>query len=194
MFQPVEPNNPIIFLDFDGVICTPNTYKSKHKTEDWWQIDIINADEGSLFCKTRIQRIEKVGRSTGAQIVLSTAWRNTYPLPSILGWLRAKTLTLPVVGKTDYLDDDHRGDEILLWLQTNNIQHTNWIAIDDTWDIMKPIPDEHLIKTYWKPPHGKPCGFGRVHIQESIDKLGGRNDEIYYSRQSKDGLLDQGHS
>jgi hypothetical protein len=173
----------LIFLDFDGVIATPHSYTVGHKSH--YIIDEEtnerkknpNYTDGMLLCKTRVGRLETICRHTSAQIVLSTTWRVLFPFEKNVQWLRERGLTAPVIDKTKDLSYQRkmftRGDEILLWLEQNAPECTSWIAIDDDWQDgnMKPIPDEHLIKTYWAAPKGKPMGIGRKHIKEAIQKL-----------------------
>ena len=156
----------IIFLDFDGVLATPHSYMSApSKSSDEYH-------DGLLINRNRVQRLETIYRKTRASIVLSTTWRLLFPIAKNTMWLRRLGLTAPILGQTPNMSEHTRGIEILSWLAKHAPDCQHWIAIDDDWDNMCPITDDHLIKTYWMPPKGKPIGLSKRHIEEAIRKLG----------------------
>lgn len=165
----------ILFLDFDGVLATPWSYCQaepyRHDNTNHWR----------YLNRNRVQRLETIYRHTRCDIVLSTTWRLLYPLSENIRFLRRHGYTGPIIGQTDSfvfssttpLEAGIRGDEILRWLADNAPDCQHWIAIDDDWENLDPITDEHIVKTYWTPPKGEPVGLGRKHVIEAIEKLGG---------------------
>lgn len=155
----------IIFLDFDGVLATPHSYMSAPSQS------LDGYHNGLLLNRSRVQRLETIYRKTRASIVLSTTWRLLFPIAKNTTWLRKLGLTAPILGQTPDMPERTRGIEILSWLAKNAPDCQHWLAIDDDWKNMHPITDDHLIRTYWSPPKGKPVGLSRGHIEEAIKKL-----------------------
>lgn len=93
--------NPVIFLDFDGVIRV-------QIKDGAWAMDSCD------FCPTRMQALAKICETTGAKIVVSSDWRNLENRPEIE----------KLIGKLAmYLHDDwatpicgHRWNECARWL------------------------------------------------------------------------------
>ena len=111
-------NEPIIFLDFDGVIVTSESCARGSYTK--------NAD--AMIDPVLVRRLQGVCDATGAVVVISSSWRlgrHEHMLPR---WLRAKGLTAEVIGCTPQIRAGEagsasfypspRGAEILAWLWT----------------------------------------------------------------------------
>lgn len=106
----------VIFLDFDGVIrvAVDSGLGGLHKAE---------------FCQKRMQMLGEVCRATGAQIVVSSDWRNIDNLLEIQGCL------FPYL--TPYLHKDwstpicgHRWNEVNRWLR-EHAEVTQYAILED---------------------------------------------------------------
>jgi hypothetical protein len=116
----------IIFLDFDGVICTPRAswaYREKGMME---YLDPVATSMVKRICD-----------DTGAKIVVSSSWRKYHTNHGLSGILGA---SCPGLG--NYLHEDHatdnlgdiRGDEIGRWLDAHpNV--TKYVILDDSSDM-----------------------------------------------------------
>ena len=119
----------ILFLDFDGVL---------HPQYDGQQVPLE-----VVFC--HLSRFEAVMRCfPNVDIVISSTWREQFDLSS----LRARfssDIALRIIGVTPLSADlppankpKTRECEIINWLQVNNRQGEEWIAIDDcAWQFNK---------------------------------------------------------
>lgn len=115
---------PILFLDHDGVIV------------------IRDQDDGELedfFDKKSIKILNEIISESNCEIVISSDWRNHYPLKEMGNiYIDSGIIKKPI----DYTPDlwtknsdindleKIRSLEIETWLLQNNI-YTNWCAIDD---------------------------------------------------------------
>jgi hypothetical protein len=112
----------IIFLDCDGVINSHGTFVS-HKGStnmDTWPID-----------KSLLANLQKIIEATGAEIVISSAWRRH---TKAFGRIRSACRRWgKVIGKTPRMDDKDRYVEILQWFEDEgvNLAEVTYAVIDD---------------------------------------------------------------
>ena len=106
----------ILFLDFDGVI--------RVATQGGWV-----TDDDCQFCGERIKRVAWCCRELGAQVVVSSDWRNMENrgeieklLGSRLGGLLHDDWMTPITG--------HRWNEIQAWL-VRHPEVTEYVILDD---------------------------------------------------------------
>ena len=140
----------IIFLDVDGVLnCS--TSKSFCIDDDGRVIKGVDSD--------KVKRLAKIVESTGAQIILSSDWKD--------GWSKYYTSSKPSHAK--YLDNHlykkgrltikdktpntskgswYRGEEILTYLRSHP-DITDYVILDDTFfeDFSVKEISEHLVLT-----------------------------------------------
>lgn len=143
----------VIFLDVDGVLnCA--TSKSSCIDDDGRVIKGVDSD--------KVKRLAKIVESTGAQIILSSDWKD--------GWSRYYTSSKPSHAK--YLDNHlykkgrltikdkmpntnkgswFRGEEILAYLRSHQ-DVENYVILDDTFfeDFSIKEISEHLVLTNHK--------------------------------------------
>jgi hypothetical protein len=93
----------LLFLDDDGVFNSNAWYK---------RYSDRNIPRPPLD-REAVRRLDRIVRSTGARIVLSTSWRAH---PELSGWLLEHGWSGAVVGRTPRLRGRERGDEIAQWL------------------------------------------------------------------------------
>lgn len=113
---PISPG-VVLFLDVDGVL------HPSHCNSERMQ---FNAECLSL--------LRGVIQATGAQIVLSTAWRLDPAARRIVGE-KLVAHGLPMfVGRTANIDTFHRSREILAWVR--KYEPKRWVAVDD-WPLLQ---------------------------------------------------------
>lgn len=116
-YDPATPPGVVLFLDVDGVL---------HPA----QCKFIRQQFRPACLKLLIQIIQ----ATGAEIVLSTAWRLHKEARDILAE-KLKEYGLPVfVGRTANIDQFHRSREILAWVR--KYKPSAWVAVDD-WPLLQ---------------------------------------------------------
>ena len=143
----------VIFLDIDGVL---NCATSRSRCID----DVCGVIHG--IDSDKVKRLAKIVEATGAQIVLSSDWKD--------GWSKYYTSQKPSHAK--YLDNHlykkgkliikdktpntnkgtwFRGEEILTYLRTHQ-DIENYVILDDTFfdDFANKEIEEHLVLTNWE--------------------------------------------
>jgi len=113
---------PIIFLDIDGVLTTPES-RSK---------PFANIANGTCWDLTIVRRLHNLILETNADIVISSAWREDMNLVNAI--FIAFGLDIPI-GRTrlNKLSEDHGSDsrkrQILEFVNEHN--PPNWAVLDD---------------------------------------------------------------
>jgi len=102
----------VLFLDVDGVLHPSHCRFPRQQ-----------------FKSSCMQLLHEIIQASGAELVLSTAWRLDEEARSILSQ-RLKQYGLPAfVGRTANIDTFHRSREILAWVRKYN--PSSWVAVDD---------------------------------------------------------------
>jgi hypothetical protein len=138
----------IIFLDIDGVL---NPVHYMNATYKMWKAsfgEIKSHDEyGQLFFYQNCDALKKAIDETGAKIVISSTWRMAGESEMKALW-KHRNLAGEIIGITPnevdvvnngiakFYDEVCRGDEIKLWINTNNFTG-KYVIIDDTKDMLK---------------------------------------------------------
>lgn len=110
--------NNIIFLDVDGVLNNTHT--------------ITNT--GDILDELCIIRLRTIIDQTNAKIVMSSSWRARSDCHMDLlceKFTKCGIDPYIIIGKTPILHKQTRNDEIRQYLDINNKDIKNWIAIDD---------------------------------------------------------------
>lgn len=150
----------ILFLDLDGVcnsapfIAANFAVFKQPQQKTYMIIEHLDVDA--------IKRINQITDTTGAEIVISSAWRKAYPLPRLIEILKQKGLTGSVVGDTPILYTA-RGLEIQAWMDANNLQAEDIAIIDDMDDMVHLTP--RLVKTTFS------YGVLDSHVPQAIELL-----------------------
>lgn len=133
-------NQPIVFLDFDGVL---NTEQSQARltvdgkpTKDTW---------GPLFDPHAVKNLRQILDEMDAQIVISSSWRYVHSLDSlrtmwVMRDLPGEILDTLACGAT-YIS---RGEEIECWLERND--RPDYVIIDDL-DAFSLAQRDHYVET-----------------------------------------------
>lgn len=122
--------NPIVFLDFDGVLNN-DAWIYSHSERGFGHID-----------PSRVQLVNDLLHRTGAHVVVSSAWRILHSLPGLRRGLAAKGFRGRIVGVTDRAGHI-RGHEIGRWLEENGKRP--FVILDDNSDMGALLP--YLVKT-----------------------------------------------
>ena len=126
----------LIFLDWDGVLNTFGEPANPSIPAQLWTPEKMR-ENGIIFdvdakCLARFHRLQ---RETGATVVFISTWR----LGNEGHWLNLKVELdneyhiHKIIGRTPYLRNQTRLDEIKQWL-SEHPRHDNFIIIDDAYD------------------------------------------------------------
>lgn len=156
--------NKIIFLDVDGVF---NSYRTnfglgpipfrpveeqRHRF-DWCAIGLI-------------RRLTQDDLSV--RVVLSSTWR----MGDEKNWQNCRDFfDLPMIGRTPYMPDGCRGDEIAYWL-SKNPEVENYVIVDDDSDMLAEQAP-HFVQTTFRE------GFLYRHFLASQQVLDGKLGGLY---------------
>lgn len=132
----------IIFLDMDGVVCTPRAC-----------VAMGNTGAGFTYLDPiALMLVKRLCDENNAQIVISSAWRQMYDreaMKAILGaacpsldryiWPHHKHWrTSDFDFETGVSETTDRGREILRWVNEHETQFNNFVVLDDMGD-MRPV-------------------------------------------------------
>lgn len=134
----------IVFLDFDGVVITPESRKQGDKARKIFYGGWAGGDDGHEFSFDRelLRHIQFICQQTNAKIVVISQWRLYRDAHLIPTWFIERGLTIEVVGYTEdlatNLDDpeimpnEHkdRADEIAKWLEEHP-EVSSFVILDD---------------------------------------------------------------
>lgn len=152
----------LIFLDFDGVL----------NSHDWFQRrspcipDSTRAlREDRDICPDNMAQLNKLVATTGAEVIVSSAWRIGRTLEGLRDILQRNGFRGTVTGVTPRLLTQ-RGEEIQAWIDANcQQQDIAFVILDDDSDMAH--LKEHLVKTSMFQK-----GLCEQHTEEAILKLG----------------------
>lgn len=144
----------VIFLDFDGVLCTEATYVSRPPGELYPPFDPA--------CVARFCRLIE---ATGAKVVLSTAWRSLGAV-RCGEYLRAAGCNPELVGCTPWFRGAKRWTEIEAWLAWVPTPVTRYAVIDDDDDAC-PLNGDCFVQT------AMPTGLTDEHVAMAVAVLNG---------------------
>lgn len=129
----------IVFLDFDGVLATDNYDDLLLKEGDSLR-DIF----GRKFDPGCISSLKEVIESTGADIVITSSWRQYLRLPVMRLMWRLRKMPGRVVGFTPRISDN-RGLEIDKWL-ARHPETIGYVILDDMDKRQfEPVQHSHLV-------------------------------------------------
>lgn len=131
----------MVFLDIDGVLCTPRACVASG-----------NTGMSSYLDPVACMLVKKLCVDNNARIVISSSWRSTYDQQAMRAILNAACPALGdlIVDDKDWWctrswvhsdDDDNtsdRGREITHWIYNNASKFNNLVIIDDMAD-MRPM-------------------------------------------------------
>lgn len=123
--------SPIVFLDVDGVLNSAEWHREGHR----------GLGRLGHFDPAAVARLNRLTQATGAQIVVSSSWRQ-YGEDYCRDILRQVGVAADVIGVTPILDDGSeimrpvpRGQEIQAWLDAQPSQPDAFVILDDDNDM-----------------------------------------------------------
>ncbi len=149
----------IIFLDIDGVICTSACY-GVGKNNKWGAY---------MFDPKCVALLNFILQETGAEIILSSDWRNQYTLQEMREIFAHNFVLKGPIGFTPSIKtytgmnlEGGRADEIEMWIKIHAWKgDIKWVAIDDL------NMDERLFPNFVLCPREQE-GIKRTGIKEKI--------------------------
>lgn len=138
----------VIFLDIDGVLNSEEFWKNEaqHVRKKKAIAEGRSHDEASAIANmdpNAVERIMRIVKETGAEIVVSSTWRFD---DSICYKLRFMGIP-QIYGITPGTVKRYRGEEIKLWLDEHP-EVIDYVIIDDDNDMLDE-QDSHLVQTSW---------------------------------------------
>ena len=119
---------PVLFLDVDGVLNGDRTFLRRSGSKMDWE---------------KVKRLNRILSATGANVVLSTAWR-AWGVDYVRDYLVRAGFKFPgrIIDKTCDLALAPRGWEIYSWLREH--PEVKRFAIVDDWDEMEWMKPRHV--------------------------------------------------
>jgi hypothetical protein len=142
----------IIFLDMDGVLCTPRAC-------------VAMGDTGGVYAyldPIACALVRKLCEDHNAKIVVSSAWRKLYNYLAFGAILDAACprlgrylwpdnedwRTVSYVPNDDFGSNTDRGREILDWVKRHETEFNNFVVLDDMMD-MRPVDHALVLCNYY---------------------------------------------
>jgi len=154
----------ILFLDFDGVLDT-YTYDQKLQSEGKATKD----GYGYVFDPACVDCLRLIVEATGAEIVVTSTWKEYMSPDDIKDMWAARCLPGKVTDTTAYVMGGDRGDEIAAWLKEHDGEVLDYAIIDDL-DAAAFAEDQrpHLFAV------DRLAGLDKDTVARVIDRLGGK--------------------
>lgn len=139
--------NPIVFLDFDGVVNTLMIYKEPLKArrllhQGEYYFDLCYPVDRRVSNTQAVIWLEKLCKEFNADIVITSTWRKDYGLACESLYNSGLSKDIKIIDRTPWLDG-YRGAEIDAWLKEHPC--SAFVILDDDAD-MEPYTD-HLVQT-----------------------------------------------
>ena len=151
--------NPIIFLDFDGVVNT--IYYRFYPRLKRYDLKFATEEDGFVNNEQAIAWLNKLYDQYTYEIVVTSTWRNYCDYREIL-YNSGLNKEIKILGATPNITHI-RGDEIWQWILDNDCRDRHIIILDDDEDMVGLKND--LIKCN---PY---LGFTIYEYQKCIDRL-----------------------
>ena len=155
--------NPILFLDFDGVLNS-GTYMYK----DNILTPSMVSDLDVSIDPVAVQRLNTIIAKTNCSVVISSSWRIAYKLKHIRHILNRYGFTGNIIGATPRFGWQPRGNEIQSWIDSQNVKPTSICILDDSSDMTH--LSHYLVQTTWAD------GLQDVHVKLAIAMLEEHHD------------------
>jgi hypothetical protein len=154
----------VLFLDIDGVLVTRNA---------WAKFGPIRDMFGHIFDPDAVAQLKRVIDETRARIVVSSSWK-CVPGSNGLAEMRmlwaSRSLPGDVFSVTPNVSSDERGEEIDMWLRTNEEPIEQFAIVDDDVMGITNFQMSHFVKTNFKD------GLTKEKADELIALLNNKKD------------------
>lgn len=157
--ETIKRKNPIIFLDFDGVVNT--IYYRYYPRDGYARLRYANSADNMVNNEQAIAWLNALFKKYDYDIVVTSTWRFSCDYENIL-YNSGLNRHIKILGHTPKLEGC-RGDEICTWIIGNNCRDRDIIILDDDTDMGVLMND--LIKC---DPY---LGFTIHEYQKCIDKF-----------------------
>ena len=124
--------NPIIFLDFDGVVNT--IFYRYYPREDKYHFRYAHEEDGFVNNTQAIAWLNELYLKYPFDIVVTSTWRRFSDYRAIL-MKSGLDLRINILGATPWLENETRGAEIIKWIDDNHCRDRNIIILDDDTDM-----------------------------------------------------------
>lgn len=176
--EALDLTRPLLFLDFDGVICTEASYdraRGETRTPTPPAPQGFSPDAGDvdawrhglhLLDEDLVKRVQLLCDLTQAQVVVSSAWRRNHSPGDLQVMLASRGLHAPLVGVTPYLYRQPRGQEIRLWLDMmgyNPDLPPPMVILEDMEDVTPYLA--HQVQPDFDGPR---AGFRPRHLKQAV--------------------------
>ena len=130
---------PIVFLDIDGVLNTSKNYEEWEEAmrESGKAVTFASSPDDSLvhllFDPALVNRLNTLTEDTGAEIVVSSSWRNLYSdFDDLVSVLRSVGVLAPIIDRTlsRGFGRGERGDQVAEWIRENEFEGP-FVCLDD---------------------------------------------------------------
>lgn len=124
----VRPGDPLLFLDFDGVLNCTRWFVSQHER---WKTGKIEGREWQFDprCVANLNRV--LFAVPPLRIVVSSSWRGNTPVSELARIVESVGVRPGrVIGKTGHAESRLRFEEILQWVE-EHAPASRWAAVDD---------------------------------------------------------------
>lgn len=178
---------PLVFLDFDGVICTQGSYRrySEYRRKVAYSeknpAHVWHHDSADMIDPVLLANVGKLCAESGADVVISSSWRNLFEWDVLVPMLRRRGFEAPIIGLTPNVSSNGaRGGEILEWL----IEKRDWprqtrgpwpeqpiVVLEDAEDI-RPLRRFQVMTKF----EGPNAGFTSRHLKAALRVLRGARD------------------
>ena len=145
----------VIFLDIDGVLNDAEPIQALPTRQSQW---------ARLLDPERVSRLNDIIDATGAEVVLSSSWRQVHSLDDMQELLETRGFEGRLVDETPVINET-RGQQIQAWLARHGDDVGRYVAIDDS-PFMSPLPHERCVRT-----SGRRGGITEEEKDEAIRKL-----------------------
>lgn len=123
----------VVFLDFDGVLINARSLRERRPLSHRADPDCVAA-------------LNHITNTTGAHIVISSAWRLDYSREELAELLLSWGVTGQFVGLTPAFGyGTERGDEIGAWMLAESVPNQNIVILDDDQEMLALTP--RLVRT-----------------------------------------------
>lgn len=160
----------VLFLDIDGVLNSMQMWRRlereyPNQRDDFWET--FNDHPERELDVRHVPLLNRITNTTGAKIVISSAWRLFHEHEALKGILKGIGVTGEIIGRTGNdptMVSRQRGDEIREWLELHP-EVTHFVILDDGSD-MRPV-GRGLVQTSLEK------GLEDKHVRKAIQMLQG---------------------
>jgi hypothetical protein len=154
----------VIFLDIDGVLNSSTRWKESHEVDP--------RNKSAKLDPIAVWRLKQIIGATGAKIVISSTWRNIFPLDWLTGTLWKYGIPKDtIIGKTPKVG--RRGHEINHWLKKNPVDR--YLIIDDDSDAWAAV--DHKLNNFIHTTFEE--GLQHSHILDAVKILGKKEEAVH---------------